>query len=205
VARRPLLSVALGSVLLFALAGCGQRDAARTASAADQRYVVVVERHVRHEQDLAAAAAARASDEAGRALASTVQAEAAQRAADLTAIRRGWAISDLDAARIFAEATDGRTEITGTPVYGCSLHGPIDDIGQVGAADPTSASGRWARLAMTSTVEGLQLTRTAGEALDGGARDVATRTDHWHRSVLARLAPMLPESDRAYVLRQSSS
>jgi hypothetical protein len=53
---------------------------------------------------------------------------------------------------------------------------------------------------MTSALEGLNLSKTTDGVL-GAARDIAAANDHWHRDVLADLAPLLPETDRALARR----
>jgi hypothetical protein len=167
--------------------------AGANVSDVDRTYVVVLARHVRHEAALAAAAETRASDPAGRDLAADVTRRASARADELDALVRRWGIDD-------ASAADPVT-ITGVPVFSCSLqHRPVDDLGQINAAIPTEVSARWAQLAMTSAIEGRNLSKTT-EARLVAARDVAVGNDRWHREVLASLAPLLPETDRAMVQR----
>jgi hypothetical protein len=53
---------------------------------------------------------------------------------------------------------------------------------------------------MTSAIEGLNASKSADGML-GAARDIARANDHWHWDVLADLAPLLPETDRALARR----
>lgn len=194
-----VIVVALGAALTIAVAGVG--EGGRSISEADRSFVVVLARHVRHEAALAGAAAARATDPSGRDLAADVTRRASSRADALDGVLRDWRVTDDAAAGLFAVATADIPVIKGVPVFACSLqHRPVDDLGQIDAAAPSAVSARWAQLAMTSAIEGLNLSKTA-DGLLGAAREIAAANDRWHRDVLAGLAPLLPETDRAMVRR----
>ena len=202
VGRRGVMAIIVAVIAVGTILSVAQRTGGGPGvSDVDRTYLVVLARHVRHEGALAAIAAARTSDPAGRDLAADVSRRASARADELDAAVRRWGIDDDRASRLFTAATGDIPNLTGVPVFSCSLqHRPVDDLGQIDAANPTEVSARWAQLAMTSAIEGLNLSKTTDGRLHA-ARDVAAGNDRWHREVLASLAPLLPETDRAMVRR----
>ena len=192
----PVTRAGMLALLLAVLAACGVSPTA-SASAADRDYVVVLSRHVRHEADLANRAAARTTDAGGRDLALAVAARAASTADHLDGVLAAWRVSPADADRLFAVATADIPDVRGTPVYGCSLHGPVDDVGQIDAAAPSDVVARWAQIEMTSALEGLQLSVTAGDQIGAAARAHGASVDAMLRAVLRTIAPLLPRSDQA--------
>ena len=174
------------AVVLSSTAGCSSSSA--HASDRDKTYVVVLDRHVRHEADLAALV----SDP----IAAGVRARAAAAADQLDRVLVGWRVSAQDASARFATATAAIPQTTGKPVYGCSLHGPIDDVGQVRAALAADAAPTWARLAMTAALEGLQLSATARDQLGPDALRQGQAADALQRTILEQVAPLLPATDQ---------
>ena len=186
---RKLALFLLGAV---ALAGC---SGSHTASAAERSAVVVLSRHVRHQADLASLTAARATGTDGGAIAQAAASKTSAVAAELDAVLASWHVSTAEADRLFAVATAGIPDVTGVPMYACSLRGPIDDVGQLDAASPAQVGQRWAQLTMTSAIEGLRL-----------ASDAHTASfDSVQRDLLRDVAPLLPVTDRRLALAYSSS
>ncbi len=180
--------VALVVAVVVAVALVGSSGGHTAVGDADKTFVVVLARHVRHEADLAS----RVRDPT----AVDVAARAGSAADQLDALLRSWRVTSAEADARFASATADVPKVTTNVVYGCSLHGRIDDVGQIETAPADQATATWARLAMTGALEGLQLSATAGDHVGGEARRQGATSDALQRRILDAIAPLLPITDQ---------
>jgi hypothetical protein len=201
-ARRPI-AAARGALLLLGACGRGSTVGTTAPTSGDQRAVAVLARHVRHQGELAGAAARRLAtiDSAAATIAGRIAEEATARADALDGVLRGWGVDAQAEAALFAGAVGLGTVAPGTIVYGCSLAAPLDDVTQIQQVDADRAAGRYGQLAMAGAVEARALAATDADGRTAQSRSQGAEIDAWERDLLRAVAPWVPVTDRAYAAR----